>query len=641
MDPQATPVRGALTGLDGLIVLAFAVYALVVGWRARRKASRGLESYFLASRSLDGWKAGLSMAATQFAADTPLLVTGLIATAGIFSLWRLWIYAIAFLLLGFLLAPCWRRARVVTDAELAELRYGSRGAAWLRGAKAIYFGTVFNSVVLAMVFWAAKEIAEPFLLWHEWLPAAVFEPIRTAISGVGVPFASGDGPDVWIRSTDNAVSLALLLGVTFLYSASGGLRGVVQTDVVQLALMLGATGLYAGIVLVETGGPAAMAERLRELYAAGGPGGIRPDEILAFTPGRAKDAGLAVLAVFGLQWLVQMNADGTGYLAQRTMACRTDADAVRATLVFSVTQILVRSLLWLPIGVGLLVLFPAEPGSVNAGVAAEREVTFVRGMAELLPTGVRGAMLAAMLAALASTIDTHVNWGASYWSNDLYGRFYCSWRGRRPGPRALVRVARLSSALILAVALTVMTQLASIQAAWHASLLLGAGMGVPLVLRWVWWRVTAWGELSAILASLLLAPLLLWLTDHEALRLLAIAIASTTAAIATSLAGPAEPRGRLLAFYNQVRPPGFWGPIAREAGDTAGDGPHRLVRALAATALSALCLFCALTGLGSWLVEGTPPSWLPHGSTWIALLLTVAATVAPLAWRFAAPLLRR
>ena len=163
-----------MSGLDGLILLTFVALAIGSGLRARRQASRSLEEYFLAGRSLPGWKAGVSMAATQFAADTPLLATGLIATAGIFALWRLWIYAVAFLLLGFVLAPLWRRARVLTDAELSELRYGERPAAWLRGIKAVYFGTVFNCTVLAMVLWAAKEIAEPFLLWNQWLPPGPF-----------------------------------------------------------------------------------------------------------------------------------------------------------------------------------------------------------------------------------------------------------------------------------------------------------------------------------------------------------------------------------------------------------------------------------------------------------------------------------
>ena len=147
-------------------------------------ASQNLEEYFLAGRTLPGWKAGISMAATQFAADTPLLVTGLIATAGIFSLWRLWIYALAFLLMGFVLAASWRRVGVITDAELTEIRYGNKPAAVLRGIKAIYFGTIFNCTVLAMVLFAAKEVAEPFLLWDAWLPAALYDPARQVVEWV-------------------------------------------------------------------------------------------------------------------------------------------------------------------------------------------------------------------------------------------------------------------------------------------------------------------------------------------------------------------------------------------------------------------------------------------------------------------------
>ena len=173
---------GQLGNLDAAILLAFAIYAITSGLRARRTASTGLEEYFLAGRSLSGWKAGISMAATQFAADTPLLVTGLIATAGIFSLWRLWIYALAFLLLGFVLAPCWRRAQVLTDAELTELRYGGRSASALRAIKAVYFGTIFNCTVLAMVLWAATAIAEPFLLWDQWLPPGAYKPLLRLVT---------------------------------------------------------------------------------------------------------------------------------------------------------------------------------------------------------------------------------------------------------------------------------------------------------------------------------------------------------------------------------------------------------------------------------------------------------------------------
>jgi Na+/proline symporter len=627
--------------LDGLIVLAFAAAAIAAGLRARRQASRSLEEYFLAGRSLRGWKAGVSMAATQFAADTPLLVTGLIATAGIFSLWRLWIYAVAFLLLGFVLAPCWRRARVLTDAELTELRYGARPATTLRAIKAIYFGTIFNCTVLAMVLWAAKEIAEPFLLWNEWLPPTLFEPALEMVTRIGVQFAreSAGAPDLWVRSTNNVLSLLAIVTVTTLYSTTGGLRGVVQTDLLQFALMMVGTAAYAGFVIQAAGGLGAIPEAIHQRFAAGGPGGITPNEILAFTPSRAKDAGIVVLAVFALQWRVQMNADGTGYLAQRSMACRSDTDAKQAALIFTVLQIVLRSLLWLPIGLGLLLIFPPDLGLEIGALKAEREVTFVRGMAELLPTGVRGLLLTAMLAALASTIDTHLNWGASYWTNDLYKRFFCqAWRQSRPSEASLVWVARASNLLILLIALAIMTRLSSIQVAWQLSLLLGAGMGVPLVLRWFWWRFDAWGEIAAIGASLLLAPaLLLWVApEQEALRLLVMALGSTATGIAASLVAGPEAMEGLRAFYQRVRPPGFWGPVAAAAGgDPRADG-RRLLRGLAATGVASVSIFSILGGLGAWLAGSPAPTWWPAGpSLWVAALLLVGLALVPFWWRLA------
>lgn len=209
-----------MTTFDWLIVAGFVVYTAWVGLRARRAASRDLEAYFLAGRTLSGWQAGISMAATQFAADTPLLVTGLIATAGVFALWRLWIYALAFLLLGFVLAPCWRRAGVLTDAQLTELRYSGRPAAALRAIKAIYFSTVFNCTVLAMVLFAAKEIAQPFLTWDAWLPTAVFESVRVWVRAVGVPLTSHGVTDanVWVHSSNNLISIFVIATVTLLYS---------------------------------------------------------------------------------------------------------------------------------------------------------------------------------------------------------------------------------------------------------------------------------------------------------------------------------------------------------------------------------------------------------------------------------------
>ncbi|MGD8863555.1 MAG: hypothetical protein PVI30_26310 [Myxococcales bacterium] len=620
--------------LDALILLAFVLYAVASGLAGRRTASRDLGEYFLAGRSLTGTRAGLSMAATQFSADTPLLVTGLIATTGIFGLWRLWIYALSFLLLGFLLAPCWRRAGVLTDAELSELRYGGRGALLLRGVKAVYFGLVFNCTVLAMVLFAAARIAEPFLQWHAWLPPALFEPLTGAVRAVGVPLTATPGDSTvgpWAVSTDNLLSLLSILLLTTFYSTTGGLRSVVRTDLGQLGLALGGTLLYALFVADAAGGRSALSARLPEALT-GHPQGLAAGELLAFTPGEAPGAvGGAMLAVLGLQWLIQMNADGTGYLAQRCMACRSDADATRATLVFAWVQIFLRSLLWLPIGVGLLVVY--APGGDGAGFVAAREATYVRGMAELLPVGVRGVLLTAMLAALASTLDTHLNWGASYLTNDLYARLYCGvLRRRRPDQRELVRVARLSNLLIVALALAIMTQLSSIQTAWQVSLLLGAGMGVMLLLRWLWWRVTAAGELASIVASSVLAPVLVaTLPDsREALRLLLVAAGSTLAGVGVSLLSPAVPTDGVREFYARVRPPGFWAPLADAQGEDPRAPRRRMLRGVTRTAAAAFSLFCALVAVGSWLVGGTVPAWFPAAALWSPTLLVIAAALMPM-----------
>jgi solute:Na+ symporter, SSS family len=634
--------------LDGLIVVTFIAYAVSNGFRERAVASRNLEEYFLAGRSLPGWKAGLSMAATQFAADTPLLVTGLIATAGVFALWQLWVYALAFLLMGFILARSWRRAGVLTDAELTEIRYGRRPAAVLRAFKAVYFGTIFNCVVLGWVFFAAAKVAEPFLLWDQWLPPWLFDPcvdlVRWMMHRPLAIATDPTDPEVWVKSTSNLISVLAIVLVTTLYSTTGGLRSVANTDVVQIAIMFGATFLFAWIVVIEVGGLGSMGDQIRERFADGGPGGIMPDQILAFDPSNAMEAGGWILLLFSLQWLIQLNADGTGYLAQRCMACRSEFDSKLAAVVFVATQILLRSLLWLPIGVGLLLLFPPDLSLPLETLKADREATFVLGIAELLPAGVKGLMVTGMLAALASTVDTHLNWGSSYWTNDIYKRFVCqAWLGKEPSQRSLVWVARLANVFLLVIAIYVMTQLDNIDRAWRTSLLLGAGMGIPLVLRWLWWRVNAWAEIAAILASLLMAVSIIFFdfpsfpagANGYALQLLSMALVSTLAALAAIfLMGPEDP-ARLQEFFRRTRPPGVWGPIARQAGGAEGSSLRRLGRSLLAMFLCAFSVFCLLTAAGSLLIGSPAPTWMPGRQIWIALLFAVGLCLVPLWWQLA------
>jgi hypothetical protein len=245
-------------------------------------------------------------------------------------------------------------------------------------------------------------------------------------------------------------------------------------------------------------------------------------------------------------------------------------------------------------------------------------------------------MLTGMLAALASTVDTHLNWGASYWTNDIYRRFVCHhWLKREPSDRSLVWVARGSTLLILAIALGIMTRLSSLQAAWKISLLFGAGMGVLLVLRWLWWRLTALGEITAILVSLLLAPVLLLTlpSGSEALRLLIVAVVATAAGIAASLLTKSESTEHLLEFYQQVRPPGFWGPQRTALGEDPHEGPRHLGQTLVAVVSATLSVFFLLASVGSWLFSSPSPTWFPWRSIWILLLLAASFGLCPLWWR--------
>lgn len=602
--------------IDLVLVLAFVVYALVVGVRARRQASRNLEEYFLAGRTLSSWQSGASMTATQFAADTPLLAAGLVATGGIFALWRLWIYGIAFLLLGFLLGRAWWRTGVVTDAELCELRYSGGSAVVLRGVKAVYYGLIFNCAVLAMVLGAAVRIAEPFLLWDQWLPGAVFDPVVHLVETLGIHLAvDPTAIDVSARTASNLISILAIFLFTMTYSATGGLRGVVATDIVQLVIAIVGTGAFAWFAVRAAGGLSTLRDRLVDTVGA-----VRTDALLSFDPTTAAHAGGMLMAVLGLQWLVQMNSDGTGYLAQRCMACRSETEATRAPIVFAFVHIVVRSLVWLPIFVALLILYPleAEPQ------AAAREYTFVLGMKALLPPGFRGLMLVGLLAALASTLDTHLNWGASYLTNDLYGRLFC--RGilkRRPSSRSLVWVARLSNPFLVMVSLFVMTRLESIQEAWTITLLLGAGLGVPLLLRWFWSRANAWGELAAIGASAVAAPILLARVEQEPARLLLAGLIGTLASVVASLVTKPVDPDQLRAFYERVQPPGFWGePEARK----------RLMQGSIRMLAAAMTLFTLLVGLGTWLVGGTPPTFFGHRRAWVVLNLMFALALVPVWW---------
>ncbi|MYA16296.1 MAG: Na+:solute symporter [Gammaproteobacteria bacterium] len=617
-----------MTHWDFLILIAFVAGSVTLGLRARRRASRSLDEYYLAGREVRGWKAGISMAATQFAADTPLLFSGLIAVAGVFALWRLWVYGLAFLLMGFLFAAFWRRARILTDAELVEVRYSGRGRLALRLTKAVYFGLVINSAVLGFVLLATFQVSELFFTWHLWLPETQYGAVAAAVERLGVDLSTGTAPYGHVlATTNNLVSIALLLVFVGLYSTSGGLRGVIASDLFQFGLAMAGSIAFAAILLWESGGPGPLIDHLMDLY-----GEEQAGRMLSFTP-TVEGALMPFLVIMGLQWLFQMNSDGTGYLAQRCMACATDRDARIAATVFAWVQILGRSLIWLVIGVGLLAFYPFSPvDALDPAFAASRERTFLLGIADQMPVGIRGLMVTALVAALASTIDTHLNWGSSYLTNDVYKRFVCQgWLKREPASAELVLVARAASVLVLLVGCLVAANLDSIQQGWRISLLFGAGIGAVLMLRWVWERINVQSEFAAMAIAIVAGPILLWAfpeDDMEWARLGTMVLVSTGGTVIVALVSRPTEREVLSAFYRSVRPVGFWGRTAR----AVGEDPRSLRRALGttvfATVACAVSLFLTLVGVSKLI--------LPHpDETWLLPLLSILGAVAltPLWWR--------
>ena len=541
------------------------------------------------------------MAATQFAADTPLLVTGLIATGGVFLLWRLWIYGISFLVIGFIFSTKWRRSDVITDAELTTIRYSGKHIPHLRFLKAFYYGTVINCVVLAMVLVAAMRIAEVFLPWHEWLPIGVYSIISYPIQALGIElFQAASDVAPYIATTNSLFSILIIVTFTTMYSTTGGLRSVVATDMVQFLLAMVGTGAYAIYILINAGGFSGMISKLEDLYGA-----QKIEQMTSLLP--ANDMMIGFFVLVGIQWLFQMNSDGTGYLAQRSMACRTDKDARLASVIFTWAQVVLRSVIWVIIALGLLVIYPYDISSVSTeGFTALREMTFVQGIQDLLPPGIKGLMLVGLLGALASTIDTHLNWGASYWSNDIYQDLICRRiKNREASSKELVWVARLSNILILLVALVIMFNLGSIQKAWQISLLFGAGMGGVLVLRLVWEGITIYSEISAIITSIIFAPIILnYVQADEWVRLTLMATLSTIIPIVVAYVGPKTDKDVLKKFYKQIEPQGLWKVTASECNEDGLVPLKKLKASSIEILLICVSLYSTLIGLTKLIMLG-------------------------------------
>jgi len=522
--------------IDWLLVAAYFLLSAGIGIYYTKRAGKNIQEFFLSGRNLPWWLAGTSMVATTFAADTPLAVTEFVAQNGIAGNWIWWNFVFGGMLTVFFFARLWRRAGITTDVEFAELRYSGRPAAFLRGFRALYLGLFINCVIMA---------------WVNLAMAAILEGM------FGIP----RDQVMWY------VSGALVL--TAVYSALSGLWGVAVTDAFQFVLAMTGTIILAFIVLSlpQVGGISGLIEklppstfRLTPVIGEGGIGGIGQSLALSVS---------AFLAYIGIQWWASWypgaEPGGGGYVAQRMMSARDEKHSLFATLWFTIAHYCIRPWPWILVGLATLVLYPELD-------AANKRLGYVYAMRDYLPSGIKGLLVASFFAAYMSTIATQLNWGTSYVINDFYKRFV------RPDAddRGLVRISRLTTIVIMLLSIMITGMLDTISGAWAFILEAGAGLGLVLILRWFWWRINAWSEITAMVVPLIVYGFMKYEMSIQFPESLFVIVAATTLSwIGVTLVTPPTDDEKLRSFYRRVHPGGRgWKRIADQMPEVRGDSEY-------------------------------------------------------------------
>jgi len=571
-----------LTLVDWLVIAGYFLLNLGIGVYYARRARGSTSEFFLSGRDVPWWLAGTSMVATTFAADTPLVVTGLVARNGIAGNWLWWSMAASGMLTVFVYARLWRRAGVMTDVEFAELRYAGPPAAFLRGFRALYLGVPINCIVIGWVNLAMMKILQ----------------VTLGLDASGALWA-----------------LLGLLVFTAFYTTLAGLWGVLVTDLVQFVLKMGMVVALAFFAVRAVGGLGSLQDHIRMLDRTAGEGSR-----LAFFPS-TDSAWMPAITLFvylGVNWWASWypgaEPGGGGYVAQRIFAARNERHGLYATLWFQIAHYAVRPWPWILTALASLVLYPT---------LVDKESGYVRTLMDpaVFPPSLRGIMLAAFAAAYMSTIGTQLNWGASYVVNDVYRRFF----RRDRSEREYVLVSQAVTVALMAVSIYVTQHLASIEQAWKLLIVTGAGTGTVLLLRWFWWRINAWSEVSAMAAaaavSLYLQIVLKWNSDDPrgfAYIMLVTVAVTTIVWLTVTLMTPPESAATLETFYRRVLPPGNgWAPTARATGITAVRGS--LAREIVNAALGCVLVYAALFGVGYVLLRSVIIG---------VLLLAVAAAAA-------------
>jgi len=552
-----------LSLLDWTVIAAYFLFNLGIGLYYARRASGSTSEFFLSGRNVPWWLAGTSMVATTFAADTPLAVTGFVARNGIAGNWLWWNFVMSGMLTVFLYARLWRRAGVMTDIEFAELRYSGKPAAFLRGFRALYLGLPINCIILGWVNLAMVKILEITLGLNK----------RGAIM----------------------VVIGMLVFTAF-YTAISGLWGVLVTDLFQFALKMGMVIVLAILAVNAVGGIDQLKSKIGALDAASGSGSrlaFFPEYDSIWMPAITLFVYLAVN--WWATWYPGAEPGGGGYVAQRIFSAKNEKHGLLATLWFNIAHYALRPWPWILTALASLILYPE---------LVDKESGYIKTLLDpnVFPTYLRGFMLAAFAAAYMSTIGTQLNWGASYVINDFYRRFV----QRSASEKHYVVVSQLVTMLLMVASVIITFYMESIGGAWKLLLVTGAGTGTVLLLRWFWWRINAWSEVSAMICaaavSISLQLVLKWDSDRPRdfayLMLVTVAITTVVWVVATFVTSP-EPNEKLIAFYNRVRPEGpGWNRIAAQAGLAAAHAQGRLSMQFVNWILGCLLIYGSLFGIG-------------------------------------------
>jgi len=512
-----------LSTLDWIVIATYGVIAVSVGLYFARRAGKETGEFFLGGRSMPWWLLGTSMVATTFSTDTPNLVTDLVRSGGVSQNWIWWAFVITGMCTVFFYAKLWRRSGLATDVGFYELRYSGKPAAFLRGFRALYLGVFFNCMIMATVTLAAIKIGGVVL------GASKYEVVIVAGA------------------------------VTALYSASSGLWGVVVTDLFLFAVaMVGsfAAAWYA-LAQPEVGG-------LQGLFT-------HPDvaDKLALLPDFSdwRTASTVFIIPIAVQWWSTWypgaEPGGGGYVAQRMLAAKDETHAMKATLWFNVAHYSLRPWPWIIVALASLIVYPTLPDIQAAFPLIDPSIVrndlAYPAMLVFLPSGLLGLVVASLAAAYMSTISTHLNWGASYIVDDVYRRFVAP----DEDEARYVLVGRIATVGLVVLAGIVSLWLENALQAFQILLQIGAGTGLVFLLRWFWWRINVWSELSAMIISFLVA--LYFQFGHEAmgfeavdpaLQLVLGVIVTTAGWVTVTYLTPPADAETLRSFHKLIRPMG-------------------------------------------------------------------------------------